>query len=186
MANIMEWLRYSSSILLVFILLAKASFCHGATQGEFGSNSQGDVEITLTLGLLTRITGLADINFGNWTGGSLTSDQNICIGLYGTNNYRITATGSGDNSNVNSFALSNGVDYLPYRVFYNDTSSTSGRVELVSAQPLTGQTASNAFWNIFGCLTTNANLSMLIEEPALLSVPPASYTGTLTLTIIPE
>ena len=172
---------------LFFALLLLSCFpAYSATQGSLGNNSSGDLEINLTLGLLARITGLSDIAFGNWTGGDLTADQNICVGLYGTNTFRLRATGSGDLNSANAFALSNGSDYIPYRVYFNDQNGLSGRTELTAATALTNQTAGAAFWNIFGCLINNANLSVLIEETELASASAGNYTGTLTVTVIPE
>ncbi len=170
-----------------FALLLLTSFpVFSATQGSLGNNSSGDIEINLTLGLLARISGLTDIAFGSWAGGDLTANQNICVGLYGTNTFRLRATGSGDINSANAFALYNGSDYIPYRVYFNDQNGLTGRTELTAATTLTNQTAGSAFWNIFGCLINNANLSLLIEETDLASASSGNYTGTLTVTVIPE
>lgn len=175
-------MRFILSLLLVVFGLHAGA----ATQGQLGGNSSGDIEINLTLGLLARISGLSDIAFGTWTSGDLTANQNICVGLYGTNTYRFRATGSGDASDSNAFALTNGSDYIPYRVFYNDQTGLSGRTELTTAISINNQTASSAFWNIFGCWFNNANLSILLEDSSLASANTGNYTGTLTVTVIPE
>jgi len=172
--------------ILSFFLLFTSLQASAATQGGLGNNSSGDIEINLTLGLLARISGLADMAFGTWNGGDLTSNQNICVGLYGTNSYRFRASGSGDGSDANAFALSNGSDYLPYRVFFNDQTGLTGRTELTASNSLTNQTASGSFWNLFGCLINNANLSILLEDASLASASTGNYTGTLTVTVIPE
>ncbi len=173
-------------IILILLALISSKSSFAATQGSVGTNSSGDIDINLTLGLLARISGISDIAFGSWTSGNLNANQNLCVGLFGTNLYQFRATGSGNNSSANAFALSNGSDYIPYRVFFNDSTGLGGRTELSAATSINNQSASFAFFNIFGCLVRNANLSIIIEEPALESAETGSYTGTLTLTIIPE
>lgn len=181
-----SFLRVPMRIILAIFILLSSQLTSAATQGDLSQNSSGEIEISLTLGLLARLSGLTDIVFGAWNNGDLTAEQNICVGLYGTNQFRFRASGSGDNSSANAFALTNGSTYLSYRVFFNDQTGTSGRNELSAGTALNGQTAGFAFWNIFGCLVNNANVSILIEESALNSAQAGSYTGTLTLTVVPE
>lgn len=173
-------------LFLIAFCLLFSSLTLAANQGELTPTSSGASEITVTLGLLSRISGLSDFNLGNWTSGDLSANDNLCVGLFGSSNYRIRAIGDGDGNDINAFALSDGSNFIPYRVFYNDQAGLSGRAELTAATSLSSMTAGSAFWNLFGCLVDNANLSILIEKPNLLSASAGIYTGTLTLIVIPE
>lgn len=171
-------------VSLVFLLSSQTVF--SANQGQLATNSNADLDITLTLGLLTRVTGLNDFSFGTWSGGDLSANDDLCIGLYGANQYRVRATGDGDGIDINAFALTNGIDFLPYRVFYNDQTGTSGQVELSTSSSLLGQNAANSFFNLFSCSNQNANIGLLIENASLAATGAGAYAGTLTLTLIPE
>ncbi len=177
-------LLFSLIISFVFLLFNQPAI--SAVQGQLGSNSSASLDITLTLGLLTRVTGLSDFSFGSWSGGDLSANDNLCIGVYGTSQYRVSATGDGDGIDINAFALTNGTEFLPYRVFFNDQTGTAGQLELSSSTALLGQNAPGSFFNLFGCFIENANIDLLIENNALAAAGGGSYSGTLTLTMIPE
>jgi len=174
------------SFARLFALLFFIQPALSANQGQLGASSDASVDITLTLGLLSRVTGLSDFAFGAWTGGNLSANDNLCIGVYGTTQYRVSATGDGDGADINAFALTNGTDFLPYRVFFNDQTGTAGQIELSSSSTLLGQSAAGSFFNLFGCFTENANVDLLIENNALAATGGGAYFGTLTLTMIPE
>ncbi len=174
------------SFIFLFASLLFNQTIFSAEQGQLGASSDASVDITLTLGLLSRVTGLSDFTFGSWSGGNLSANDNLCIGVYGTTQYRVSATGDGDGFDINAFALTNGTDFLPYRVFFNDQTGTTGQLELSSNSALLGQTTSGSFFNLFGCFTENANIDLLIENSSLTTAGGGSYSGTLTLTMIPE
>lgn len=174
------------SYTLLFALLLFNQPVFSANQGQLGASSDASMGITLTLGLLARVTGLSDFAFGSWTGGNLSANDNLCIGVYGTTQYRVSATGDGDGSDINAFALSNGTDFLPYRFFFNDQTGTAGQLEISSNSVLLGQSATGSFLNLFGCFSENANIDLLIENNALAEAGSGAYSGTLTLTMIPE
>lgn len=183
------FLQNSKRLISFTLTLAQLIFIQSvfaADQGQLGTNSNASVDITLTLGLLTRVTGLNDFAFGSWSGGDLSANDNLCIGVYGTTQYRVSATGDGDGSDINAFALTNGADFLPYRVFFNDQTGTAGQIELSSTSALLGQSATGSFFNLFGCFNENANIDLLIENNSLAAAGGGAYSGTLTLTMIPE
>ncbi|MGB5247556.1 MAG: hypothetical protein WBN34_13480, partial [Woeseia sp.] len=174
-------------MLLASVLLDRP--LAAATQGDSGATSSGSVDITLTANLTARISGLTDFLLGTWGGaGDLAGNQNICIGrngvgFFGTGTYRIRADGNGDGADVNAFTLSNGVDLVYYNVFFNDQANTTGRQQLTGGQTLLGQTASGFSvtlnW-LFGCVTRNANVSVVVPEANLAAAPSGNYAGTLT------
>ncbi len=166
-----------------------------ANQGATGPTSTGAVDITLTTGISSRITGLVDLALGNWTGsGDLAGDQDICIGrtgvgFFGSGSYRIRADGDGDSTDINAFTLTNGVDRIYYDVYFNDQTGLAGRQPLTGGQMLNGQNASGLseiFNWLFGCAIRNANLSVVVPEVRLQGAAGGAYTGTLTLVLIPD
>jgi hypothetical protein len=181
------------SLLLACVLLSNPLLA--ATQGSTGATSSGSVDITLTANLTARISGLTDLLLGTWSGaGDLAGDQNICIGrngagFFGTATYRIRAEGNGDGTDINAFTLSNGVDLVYYNVFFNDQANLTGRQQLTGGLTLLGQTASgfSAILNLlFGCVTRNANVSVVVPETNLAGAPSGNYAGTLTIVLIPD
>lgn len=163
-----------------------------ANQGPFGyGSSTGSVDIDLILGFRARISGLADMNLGTWSGaGSMTADDNICIGVnYFGGGYRIRASGDGEPGDPSAFTLTNGASQIKYDAFFNDQPDAgAGRVPLTGGVTLTGQSAANLprlFNYFFGCVANNANISIEVPESELAGST-GSYNGTLTLTLLPE
>lgn len=165
-----------------------------AQQGTNGATSSGNITINYIQNINTRITGFADMALGTWSGsGPLTANQNLCvgrsgIGFFGTGTYRILAHGDGEPGDPSAFTLSNGANQISYDAYFNDQPGTANRQQLTPGLQLTGQTGFG-FWMIlnllFGCSVNNANVS--VEVPASeLSSGVGTYTGTLTLTLIPE
>lgn len=182
-------------VLAVFCcLLTLAGTGYAAVQGDAGTTSSGNVDISLVTGLNVRIAGLTDMPLGTWSGtGDVGSNDNICIGrtgvgFFGSGPYRILASGDGEPGNPAAFTLSNGSRRMSYNAFFNDVAGTGGRQPLVPGVALTGQN-SFGFWQIlnylFGCSVFNANVSIEVPESELQSAA-GVYTGTLTLILTPE
>jgi len=155
----------------------------------FGT-STGSLDVDLVIGFRARITGLADMPLGDWSGsGPMTANDNICIGVnYFGGGYRIRASGDGEPGDPSAFTLSNGATQISYNAFFNDATGTAGRVPLTGGVTLTGQNAANlprVFNFFFGCVANNANISIEVPE-AELTGGFGTYNGTLTLTLLPE
>lgn len=166
-----------------------------ASQGATGDSSTGQVEVNLTTGLSTRLTGLADFTFGPLDNSvDAAANQNICVGrsgvgFFANGTYRVRATGDGDPTDVSAFTLTNGTDRIYYDVFFNDALGTTGRAPLTAGVTLTSQQGLGLFhiFNlVFGCVARNANLSIDIPAAARAGVSSGVYTGTLTLVLIPD
>ncbi len=168
---------------------------HGAVQGASGTSSTGSVDIVYVQGLNVRISGLADLPLGIWSGaGALAANDDICIGRTGvpgfstSGTYRILASGEGEPGDPAAFTLSNGIGRIHYRAFFNDQTGTAGRQELVGGLALTGQSSGGSAYvlnMLFNCAVQNANVS--VEVPAAeLAGAAGTYIGTLTLVLIPE
>lgn len=196
--------RASTAAFICLLSLVSASLpSQAAVQGTSGSTaSSGSVEINLIQGLTARITGLADLPLGTWSGvGSLTGEQDICIGTRGTASpYRIRASGDGEPGDPSAFTLSNGAQTLKYNAWFNDfPSADTARVPLIGGVTLTGQNSPGfrfgpfilngiilRNFNMGGCRLRNANISIEVPESELAGNSSGTYTGTLTLLLLPE
>ena len=163
-----------------------------ATQGAAGNlSSTGTLDIDLVMGFRARISGLADMALGQWSGtGSMTANDNICVGgNYFGGGYRIRASGDGEPGDPSAFTLSNGASQIKYDAYFNDVADAgAGRVPLTGGVTLTGQTGAGlprVFNYFFGCVINNANISIEVPE-AELTGGGGFYNGTLTLLLLPE
>lgn len=180
-----------NKFLLVLLLAAIVSFRVGAAvDGVLSSSSTGSVDITFSLGVAAVLVDLRDFDFGNWSGsGELRDNDDVCVGTTGTAQYIIRADGQGPG---NDFILANGANQLPYRVFWNDTIGTAGNFELSSGVQVANLTnPPNTFVAIGGgayiCTgARDANVEIVVEEAALQAATAGTYTGVLTLTLIPQ
>lgn len=188
----MQSLRLILAVFCVLLLAAPTS--HAAVQGNSGTISSGNVDISLVTGLNVRISGLSDMPLGTWSGaGDATSNDNLCIGrtgvgFFGSGPYRILASGDGEPGNPSAFTLSNGARQLSYNAFFNDAAGIAGRQPLTPGVALTSQSGFG-FWQVlnylFGCSVFNANISIAVPESELRGAA-GVYTGTLTLILTPE
>jgi hypothetical protein len=132
-----------------------------------------------------RISGLADVNFGQITG---TVDQaigqSLCVySSSPTGAYGVTASGSGSGG---SFALSSGSAELAYDVLWADAPNQSSGMALLSGTPRGGFTsnASQHFCN--SGPSSTATLTIVIRSAELGNAQAGSYSGMLQITITPE
>ncbi len=178
--------------LTLLLCLTAPQTLFAATQGNFGATSEGGSDVFIVLGLQGLITGLNDLSLGPWSGtGPLTANDNLCVGLMGTTQYQIRAEGDGNTTDPAAFTLVNGTDVLYYRAFFNDRNqvkvATSTR--LTGGQLLPQQNDLNATRvvnNMGGCIATNANIYLEITQAELQQAVLGTYSGTLTLTLVPE
>ena len=179
-----------SKILATGLAAMAAYQVSAATDGDLAATSTGSIDINFTLGIAGVIVDLRDFAFGTWSGsGELRDNDDLCIGTTGTSQYIIRADGDGAG---NSFTLSNGSANLPYRVFWNDDIGTAGNFELTAGVQVENLTnPPNAFQSIGGgayiCTgDRDANVEIVIDEAALQAAEAGSYSGVLTLTMIPQ
>lgn len=176
--------------LAAFLALSVLSV-QAATQGSQAATSTGTIENIVTVGRVIWMRSLRDFNFGVWnTGdGTLSDNDNVCIGkndFFAP--YAISAAGNGDGFDPSAFTLSNGVDQINYNVYWNDANGTGGNQQLTAGVILHGQTggAFGFFLNVLGFCFTNANVEIEIPDTELSSASGGSYSGTLTLLVIPD
>ncbi len=129
-----------------------------------------------------KISALQDFDFGLYPGGgNLQDNKNVCANVIPNGRYQIVMFGDGAAGN---FEISNGIDSIPYRVFYNDSTRRRGARRIRTGQPLTSQSGASDQLNCSDGL--NANIRIRMRSADLLTANPGRYRGTLTMTISPE
>ena len=125
--------------IVSFVFAALASnlglvlLVHAESQGSLGSTSQGDSTATIGVPNLILISGVADLNFGSYSGGSDPErNERVCVYTNnGTGNYKVKALGNyteagGDGTGF--FArLGTFTATIPYSVQWNDESQDGGQ-----------------------------------------------------------
>ncbi len=130
-----------------------------------------------------RITGFSNFAFGTWVGsGDLQNSDDLCVYNSATSNYQITATGDGVGS---AFTLDSSGIPVAYEVYWNDSTGTSGNVQLTTNSTLHGQSGANTSSETCGG-SNNANLEIFVPEGSLSTVTAGSFSGTLTILLEPD
>lgn len=168
-------------LLLTGLLVSSSIYVFAATDGTLGATSTGDLGLSLSISNLVKLTDVADLNFGTYSGsGSAVQDDSVCV--Y-TNNpsgqYKVTARGSGTSF---AFTITNGSATIPYTVRWNNTGSTTGNFQINSNSQSSTLSGANTTSQTCGGVN-NANFQVTMTRNSILGVPAGSYTGTLTLII---
>ena len=171
---------------LVSAIALSATSAHAATQGTLGATSTGTVAISASVPARARITGLEDVAFTDQDPNTAASNtQDVCIwSNTATKNYKVTASGSGAAS---AFTLANGALTVPYSVQWSATTgATSGTALATGTQ--SANFTSTATQQI--CSTGVANSAALVVNISTADLgsmqASTSYTGTLTLVVVPQ
>ena len=132
-----------------------------------------------------RVFGLQDFNLGRWVlgAGPIQANANICVTINPPAPYQVTAYGS---TASNAFTLTNGNDFLPYRMFFNDRPSPNGATELQAGQALGGQRGRAHGQNQQQCNRPTANISLYISDTDLARSSSGQYSGTVIIIVGPE
>ena len=138
--------------------------------------------ISLSATADVKVSNLRDYNFGLYPGaGNLRDDKNICINVIPRGRYQVVMFGDGSGGR---FEVSNGVNSIPYRVFYNDRPQSTGANRVRPSQVLSRQRRASDQLDCTDGL--NANIRIDLRARDLTSALPGRYQGTLTMTISPE
>ena len=165
------------------VLLTLTSAAFAASDGSLGSTSTGELDISITLPEVVRISDMDDLSFGTYDrSGNETANDNVCIYTNDAQaDYRITLTGDGAG---NAFTVTDGTNTVAYAVKWNDAQGTGGP-SVSTGVALANQT--NANTQDTGCNGgTNANIEVTFHESALLAAPSGNYSGTLTVMVEPN
>lgn len=175
--------------------MCQLAISQAAQQGNLGNTSEGQIEILLSLGNSVRLGGLQDFHLViNSASEDFTASQSICIGLLNdTRSYSLRAVGQGSVNAHRAFSLNNLKNQsIPFRVFFKDKFSPvrqemmpGNRLENLSIG-LTALDEFQAYINLIDCLYYNATLEIQIDAEDIASAATGSYSGVVTLTLIPE
>lgn len=159
---------------------------YSVVQGTLDPTSVGSIDITITIPERVQISGLQDINFGQYPGsGNLDTNYDLCV--YSNTpvaRYDITATGSGA---ADAFELSDGSgNEIPFSLFWNDETGTVGGITAIAGVTHINQTGAND--ENYTCATggDSANIRVYVGAGDINGEPNGTYTGTITLLIEPS
>jgi len=129
-----------------------------------------------------KVSNLRDYNFGLYPGsGGLRDDKNICINVLPRGRYQIVMFGDGSGGR---FEVFNGVNSIPYRVFYNDRPQSIGANRVRPSRVLSRQRGASDQLDCTNGL--NANIRIDLRARDLTRASPGRYQGVLTMTVSPE
>ena len=176
--------KFAAMATVAAVLATSALPAFAVTQGTLGSTSSGSLSITVTVPSLARITKLADIALGTWTGtGAMNgSDNSICV-WSSTGGYSITATGSGA---ANAFTLAGtGGNTVAYNVQWAQTGGASSGSAVTAGTALTGQNTNATSTDCSTGVASTAGVFVTIPEANIAGKPAGAYSGSLTLLVTP-
>jgi len=174
--------RTRTVLIGAFAVLAPAAMA--ADQGAIDATSEGNLEVTLELPELVRISDLQDIDLGTFAGAALDGTDDVCVWST-TRAYSITATGDGGGG---AFTLTGntGGDFLAYTVEWAESAGQTSGTALTSGTSLDNRTTTATSTDCNGGNDNNATVIVAVAEDDLAAVTADSYSGTLTLLVAPE
>jgi hypothetical protein len=158
-----------------------ASNAFAAQDGLLGANSQGSLNIILSIDPLVQISRLNDIALGTFDGTAKSGADDLCV-YSNTGGYHITATGNGSGSAFELIGTSGAT--IPYAVEWADSTGASAGIDLIASTALTGQGGNFTTPDCGGA--DNAGVIVTISSTDLALAPADSYIGVLTLLVAPE
>ena len=177
------------ALSLVWVLSPTLLYSLSNPGSPTNDSSTASLDVDLTIPVLFRISGISDLSFGTFTHDesirkSLSDD--VCVFTNDSSGqYRITAHGNGKASAFTLVKSGDATSTLPYAVYWNDESGTTGNFALTAAvtypSNLSGANTSSS-----SCLlgaSSSANFEVIIATSDILDSKAGTYTGTLTLTI---
>ena len=149
-------------------------------------SSVADLDVTLSVPTMFRISGINDLSFGSYSGsGNLSLNDDVCVWTNDeSGEYRITAQGDGTAFAFVVKKVGDNTKQIPYTMYWNDTSGTSNNVQLTANVTSGNQTGANT--QSTGCSSGAAatgNFQVVFQASDLQGAVSGSYAGVLTLTI---
>jgi hypothetical protein len=181
-------MKYTNRILALALLATAvgAGEALAATQGTLGSTSTGTSLISLTIPTLYKITDVADIALGTYSGsGTMSGNDDLCVYSTGSTSYHVQMTDDATNTPAN-FAVDNAghTVSIPMAVKWNSTTGTAGNSAVTYNTAFAGTNAntSAADCSVGG---KSANVQVNFIQADLQAAPAAPYSTTLTMIIEP-
>lgn len=150
--------------------------------GSLGLTSTGTQDVTLGITDLAKVTGIAAIGLGNYTGtGGLSQSDTMCVYRNGTGSYSVTLTSA--NAAAGAFRLNAGTNFVTYAVDWTDNGTVGTTTGVASGTAVTGQGGDASSQTCGG--VDNATLAVGVTEAALQAAPTGSYTDVITILVSP-
>lgn len=169
-------------VLGTFLVAATPAVSPAApVQGNLGSTSTGKIDVKFKIPNLVRISGLSDLDLGDFDGTAASGTINFCV-YSTTRNYTVKATSA--NGDGTDFRMKEGTNYIIYDVSWTDEASTT-----VNLNHNVTSTSLKTNTNSVTCGSgTNTSLTVNITAAEAGKAPASNnpYTDTLTLLVTPQ
>jgi hypothetical protein len=177
--------RVLALLLLITVVLGAGSLM-AATDGTLGTTSTGTSVVTLTIPQFYRISGVADLSLGSYSGtGTMTGNDDLCVYSNGVTTYKIRMT---DDTTMtsNTFSIENAAHTkeIPMAVRWNSTTGTGGNSAVTYNTQLSG-TGANTTSSDCSSGGNTANIQVSFAQADLQAASAAAYSATLTLIVEP-
>lgn len=174
--------NFLQKVALGGALVAATVGAQAATQGTTGTSSTGTVNINLQIDGAVKISNLADLDLGTFTGtGPLTASDAACVYSNSSTGYSVTAT-----SSTGSFVLQDAgaTNSIPFALTYDD-GGAGGPATL--SHGVTSGTMANASTIDDDCASSADNATVAVSVTALdaSQVPQGAYSSVVTLVVAP-
>jgi hypothetical protein len=169
--------------LLAFTTVSTHAF--SAVDGTLGATSTATSLISVTVPSLYKITGIADIALGSYSGtGGLTGAEDVCVYSNATGAYHVVATDSSTMSATGFSAQNAGATaQIPYTVKWNSATGTTGNAAVTYNTALAATNASTTSQTCGGGNNANLQISMIATD--LQAAAAGSYSTTISVLIEP-
>jgi len=169
----------------IALTIASASVM-AANDGTLGSNSTGDLDITLTVGNLFSITKLNDITLTTDAAtGNAIGDDDFCIyANTASGDYKITmngnwTSGATDTAGTDFTLNSTGVGSIDYSVDFTGSSTST----MTATTDLNQTSANTTATNCGSAAAVNASIDLTVTAADLAGATQGTYLGTLTMVV---
>jgi len=156
----------------------------GASDGNLGASSLGELDVTLTIPQLVRISDLDDIDLGTFAGSGLSGSDNVCVWST-TRAYAITASGDGTGGSFTLTGATSG-STLAYTLQWAESAGAGSGAAMTSGQAIGGRSTTATSPTCNGGTSLNATVLVAVSDTALGAAVADTYTGTVTLLVEPE
>ena len=179
-------MKISKIIMVGLFALAFPFEIYAASQGDVGTTSTGTLDVDLVVPDLVRVSGLADIDLGTYSGtGDESGNDDVCVFRNGAGTYSVTVTTNKGDFRISRGAGGTAAEDIDFTAYWNDEDGTTGRAELTYNTALETQSGANTAAIDCGG-GVNANFSLVISESDMQTKNPNTYSATVTIVIAPE
>lgn len=155
-----------------------------ATQGTTGATSTGSLVVSLIVDNKLKVSKLADVALGTFSGANLTAVETICVFYNQVAPYQITF----DSNDVpGTFGLTDGVNNIAYSFTYDD--GINGAAAVTAGVALTNRALQGNSTGNDDCVTLafdNGTISFTALATAITGNPNGTYVETLNITVAPS